>query len=152
MYHQLIKLMHKFESERDTLALLALLLSEASTISIPGESLKEYIGQLKRCVGNPHEHIDYIMLILDSLLRMIRTTGPKDVFMLTGEHKSGIGVVARKGLHKEGYGFFGLIRIERKDQARRKDHTQPMCLYKLGTSKGKELELTIKEGVLEYSV
>lgn len=149
-FHLLIKLMRKFKTNKELLSTLSGIITETARINIPVESMKEFIGELKICYKCPNESKDYITIILKSLIHMIKNKAPKEVFSFSGGSQSGIKVVSKKSFPKEGYGFFGWIRFERtKGQSQEEDIRR---IFQLSAAKDKEIELSIKNNCLLYSV
>ena len=148
----MIKLLKKYKQNIENLNLIAGLFTETAIINIPVEIMKEFIGELKESYISPNESKDYISVILDCLLQMIRNTAPKEIFSFNGGPRSGIGVVSRKTLPKEGYGFFGWIRFERKIKQNQSAEATQMQIFQLAAAKDKEIEFSIKDNYLFYSV
>lgn len=65
--------------------------------------------------------------------------------MFSGATNSGIGLLTLKSLPKEGFCFCGSIRIERTKKGK-------MTIFKLTSSKDRDLEFWVEGGHLRYSV
>ena len=91
--------------------------------------------------------------ILDSLTQIITQTSPNEFFVLNGGKQAGIavGVLPNNNVPSAGYGFFGWIRLERRDQTVGESPLM-MTVYKLSAHKDCDIELYIKDQVLYYSV
>ena len=137
MYHLLIKLLKRYQNSSALMPELLALITDLACTNMKGESLKEFLGQVKT-ISTPK----YLLSILDSLITMLGTTVPKELFVMTGEPGSGLALSTFKGLPKEGYGFFGWVRIERADQTvgRRQGES---CLFRIGSGK-RAIKLGIK--------
>jgi len=140
--------MKKYKQRKETLSKISKLFTEMAAFNIPVEIMKEFLGELKTSYTSPNESKDYISTILDFLVQMVRTNTPKEVFVFYGEQQSGICLVALKNLPKEGYGFFGWIRIERKPQ----NATETSRIFQLSVYKDKDISFSIKENCFYYSV
>ena len=113
--------------------------------------LKEFIGQLNAYKKHDIHYELLFSSILSSLALILSNKSPREVFVFSGSHKSGIGLISRKNLPKDGYCFCGSIWIERKDQTK-VSANEIMTIFKLSSSKNKELELFLKDGYLNYRV
>lgn len=124
-----------------------------NSVCVNGSSqcLKSFIGQLN--ISKKH-NTNYELLfssILDSLIQILSTESPKEVFVFPGSSNSGISLRINKELPKDGYCFCGSIWIERKYQGNESDRKE-MTIFKLGASNEKEMELFIDDGYLTYQV
>ena len=89
--------------------------------------------------------------MLDSIIKGFGCEAHREIFTFTGRPESGIGLLTKKTLPKEGFCFCGTIRIERPDQSK-EILDEKMTIFKLGASKEKEIELFYKDGYLHYYV
>ena len=149
-FHLIIKLMKNYKSNKELLLIISGLFTETAITNIPVETMKEFIGELKASYKYPNESKEYISTILDSILQMIKYKSPKEIFCFSGGSQSGIGIVTRKSLPKEGYSFFGWIRLERKRLKNQEEDIRR--IFQLASGKDKEIELSVKNNCICYSV
>ena len=115
----------------------------ASTHILSG-SLKEYVRLLK-IEESPMKSRGYIVILLQSLLKMIEERGKKEVFVFDGSADSGVRISSDLILPDEGYCFFGWIRYE---LAMKNSKT---CIFYLSSMQN-EIQLSLTSGIIEYSV
>ena len=154
-FHPLLKLMHFYKMKNEKiLRIIASFLTEISIIDISSQCLKEFVSELSE-FHDTSESPAYVNIILDSVLQMLKEISHREIFVFSGQEHSGIGVVPKSYLPKDGYCLFGWIRLERPDQTDsilNKAQARTMCIYKLGASKEMEIELFIQDNMLHYSV
>ena len=141
VFHAIVKIMKKVQLNKDstTMKHLAELCSSIFKVNLNNNSLKEYIGLLKNSIA------EHSMIILDTIIMMENIHLPKEVIMFQGGANSGIKIVS-KSLPKEGYCFFGFLRLEHSQNNRR------MCIYKFCSKSGSEISLCIKNEKFVYTI
>jgi hypothetical protein len=85
------------------------------------------------------------MIILDTVLAMLKSTSPQEVFVFKGNRESGINL-SSKPFPKDGYCFFGFLRFEPSVLHKN------MCIYKFVSVSGSQISLFIRDGKLCYKV
>jgi hypothetical protein len=144
--------MSKYRSDLKLSRGLARLLTDTAIVNVSSYCMKEFIRQLARIEWDGEANLDYVNTILDSMMAMQHDTAHREIFVFNGESQSGISLVPLRQLPKDGYCFFGWIRLERRDQSSQETTEGPMCIYKLGTGSGHEVELGLQDGVFYYTV
>jgi hypothetical protein len=141
--------MRKSKEDGETLAALAGLLTEIANAESSSQGLRLFIAEMVAYERQPRRNEGLVRVILGSLLKMLNVTSHREALVFSGGPKSGLGLVTVH-LPRDGYGFFGWLRIERQD------HDLPrnskMCIYKLMATKSKEVELYVEDGILHYAV
>lgn len=138
--------MKEFKQNPKILKIIAGLLTESAEINIESKSLKEFLRNITEIKGKSKEiEYDFIEILLDSLLNMVKPNFPKDVFSFDGSNDSGVSIIEKSELPPDGIGFFGWVRYESppKDIA--------SIIFSI-EGKHEQLELSINNGILTYSV
>ncbi len=129
----------RYRNSKPFMSELLSFVTDLGCINMRSEALKEFIGQIKRTASPAH-----MLKTLDAMLTLLNTTFPKELFVMSGESSSGIVLVPIKGMPKEGYGFFGWIRVGTPDQSSTL-HRDEVCLFRLGT-KDRRVKLGLRTG------
>lgn len=118
-------------------------------IGASSSCLTQFIKPLNSKPGEIVNYESLARVILSSLVFLLKEPAYKEVYVFSGRASSGMGLLSRKGLPKEGFGFCGYVRLERNSQLH---SARPMTVFKLGSSTNKEIELLIKDGYIAYRV
>lgn len=142
--------MKRYQNTSRTLSAIAHILTKTAAINVSSGNLKEFIGLFKHFKWGKEDNLEYIEIILNSLLEMITQRNEEELFVFRGD--SGMILESKKILPKEGYCFLGWIRLERP-QKFAQEEAKKMCIYKFtGIANKIEVGLYLESNMLHYSV
>lgn len=140
--------MRVFSSEIEFTKKIAGVLAETAISHIDSQNLKEFMKEMIFIKQEYGSKFEYVGMILDSVLTMIKPFTQREFFIFSGENESGISLVEINSFPPEGYCFFGWIRIEPNLKISR----EPVTIYKFASKNEMEIELFLEDHFLYYSV
>ena len=134
--HRIIKIIPKSYSNFKSLIELCFNISK---VNITNAGLKKFIGLLK------YSNTEHTMIILDTVLAMLKSTSPQEVFVFQSNRESGMDLCS-KSFPKDGYCFFGFLRLEPSSPYK------SMCIYKFVSESRSQISLFMRGSKLCYKV
>lgn len=144
MFRSLLKLARRNARSGEFLSLVIEFCASCLCVNGSARCLKDFIKQLNtKSARTESENEAITNAIFSSLTIILSTKTMKEVFVFKGTQNSGIALQERKALPKDGFCFFGSIRIERKN---------PSTPVRMAIFKLKGLELLLEDNCLHYCV
>ena len=140
--------MRVFSGEIGFTKQIAAVLTETAISHIENKNLKEFMKEMIIIKQEYGSNFEYVGVILDSLLAMIKPFTQREIFIFSGESDSGISLADINSFPPEGYCFFGWIRVESKSKSNR----EPVTLYRFVLKNDMEIEFFLEDHFLYYAV
>ena len=145
-----MKISSKYKKNKQLLEALAQLLCETCVAVTTPATMKKFLRRSATLTTGDVTELEYSLLFLHAISVAIREKNHKEVFGFSDKGWSGV-ALTKFMMPKEGYGFFGWIRLEGV-YCKSTTAEEELCVWRFLAENEYEVELMIVDRKLAYSV